>query len=182
MEKVSIPMSGYIGQEQSKVTDEALYDEAAFNEWVTKTQKALVRFCRQFVGDWSEAEDMAQEAYIRAWQKRSSFKGTSSLLTWQMSIARRVCLDRLRNRKRMSLMPLDERDITPECNIITKVDVQCALEKLNPDDRIILYLRVGEDMPFEEIAKLLGQTASTCRKRFERAKSRFEAAYSGMEE
>jgi RNA polymerase sigma-70 factor (ECF subfamily) len=182
MEKVSIPVSSYHSQKLSTVTDEALYDEAAFNEWVTKTQKALVRFCRQFVGDWSEAEDMAQEAYIRAWQKRSSFKGTSSLLTWQMSIARRVCLDRLRNRKKVSLVPLDERDITPECNIITKIDVQCALEKLSIDDRVILYLRVGEDMPFEDIAKVLGRTSSACRKRFERAKLRFEAAYSGMEE
>ena len=177
-----MPLSGYLDQKLSAFADEALCDEAAFNEWVTKTQKALVRFCRQFVGDWSEAEDMAQEAYIRAWQKRSSFKGKSSLLTWQMSIARRVCLNRLRDRKKANLMLLDKRDITSECDVITKVDVQCALEKLSIDDRIILYLRVGEDTPFEDIAKLLGRTASACRKRFERAKLRFEAAYSGMEE
>jgi DNA-directed RNA polymerase specialized sigma24 family protein len=99
-----------------------------------------------------------------------------------MSIARRVCLDRLRNRKKADLILLDERNITPECDVITKIDVQCALEKLSIDDRVILYLRVGEDMPFEDIAKLFSRTASACRKRFERAKLRFEAAYSGMEE
>ena len=161
---------------------EELNDEASFVEWVTATQKALVRFCRQFVGDWHEAEDVAQEAYMLAWQKRSSFKGASSLLTWQMSIARRVCLDRLRSRKKTILLPLEERDIAPEYDVDTKVDVQQVLKKLSLDDRAILYLRVGEDMPFDDIAKVFGRTPAVCRKRFERAKQKFEAAYSSLEE
>jgi DNA-directed RNA polymerase specialized sigma24 family protein len=63
-----------------------------------------------------------------------------------------------------------------------KIDVQQTLEKLSIDDRVILYLRVGEDMQFDDIAKVIGRTATACRKRFERAKHRFEAAYSGVEE
>jgi len=160
----------------------AFAGKAAFNDWIQITQKPLVRFCRQFVNDWSEAEDMAQEAYMRAWQKRYSFKGKSSLLTWQMAIARRVCLDYLRSMKRITLIPLDKHDTAPGNDIETRVDVQQALNKLSANDRIILYLRVGEDLPFEEIAQVLDQTAATCRKRFERAKQRFETAYSGREE
>jgi RNA polymerase sigma-70 factor (ECF subfamily) len=160
----------------------AFSDEASFIEWVKGTQKALVRFCRQFVGDWHEAEDAAQEAYMLAWQKRGSFKGVSSLLTWQMAIARRVCLDRLRSRKKVDIVQLDERDTAREIDIDTIIDVRQTLNKMSIDDRVILYLRVGEDMPFDEIAKVLGRTAAACRKRFERAKLRFEAAYSGMEE
>ena len=160
----------------------AFVDESSFTEWVATTQKALVRFCRQFVADWHEAEDLAQEAYMLAWQKRGSFKDESSLLTWQMAIARRVCLNRLRSRKKVNLVQLDERDTAPYLDIDTKIDVQQTLEKMSADDRVILYLRVGEDMPFDNIAKVLGRTAETCRKRFERAKKRFETAFSSMEE
>jgi len=162
-------------------TNGAFCDEASFEEWVTNTQKPLVRFCCQFVNDWHEAEDIAQEAYILAWQKRDGFKGASSLLTWQMSIARRICLDRLRSRKKVSLLT-DKLDATKECDIDIKVDVQHALEKLSIDDRVILYLRVGEDMPHEDVARVLGRTAAVCRKRYERAKKRFEAVYGGLED
>jgi len=160
----------------------AITDESSFVGWVQSTQKALVRFCRQFVGDWHEAEDLAQEAYMLAWRKRGSFRGESSLLTWQMAIARRVCLDRLRSRKKAELVQLSEFDAAPEFDIDTIVDVQQTLQKLSPDDRAILYLRVGEDMPFESIAKVLGQSSAACRKRYERAKQRFETAYSGKED
>ena len=157
-------------------------DETVFNDWIQKTQMAVVRFCRQFVDDWSEAEDVAQEAYIRAWQKRNSFKGKSSLLTWQMAIARRVCLDYLRSRKRLTLLPLDESTAAPEHSIDTQIDVQKALYKLNANDRIILYLRVGEDMSFDETAQVLGKKAAACRKQYERAKERFEAVYNGRKD
>jgi RNA polymerase sigma-70 factor (ECF subfamily) len=159
----------------------AFADEAAFDGWVRETQKSLVRFCRQMVDDWAEAEDMAQEAYLRAWEKRGSFKGGCSLLTWQMAIARRVCLDRLRRQKRVKLIPLDERDAAPSPDTETKADVQRALAKLNADDRAVLYLRAGEGLPFEEAGKALGCSAAACRKRYERAKQRFEAAYGGRE-
>ena len=172
---------GEVNIEPTAEVNEALRDEAAFMVWVESTQKALVRFCRQFVDDWHEAEDMAQEAYILAWQNRNSFKGSSKLLTWQMSIARRVCLDRLRRRKKVQLLPLDERDAAPQYDIENKVDVEIALKKLTVDDRVILYLRIGEDMPFDDVAKVLGQNASTCRKRFERAKQRFQTVYDGNE-
>ena len=88
-------------------------DEYSLDDWVKETQMPLIRFCRQFVGDWAEAEDMAQEKYIRAWQKRSSFKGSASLLTWHMAIARRVCLDHLRRIRRAKQMPTDEKAALP---------------------------------------------------------------------
>jgi RNA polymerase sigma-70 factor (ECF subfamily) len=163
-------------------THEVFDGEAGFADWVRLSQKPLVRFCRQLMNDWAEAEDMAQEAYIRAWQKRGSFKGKSSLLTWQMAIARRVCLDRLRSLKRANPVALSEDITAPEHSIETGVDVHRALAKLHADDRAILYLRAGEDLPFEEIANVLKKSAAACRKRYERAKQRFEAVYGGREE
>jgi len=158
-------------------TTGAFESEAAFNCWVKTTQKSLVRFCRQFVNDWNEADDMAQEAYIRAWQKQSSFRGKSSLITWQMAIARRVCLDYLRKTKKMTTVQLNEHDTALANDIDTTIDVQRALQKLSEDDRVVLYLRTGEELSFDDIAQILALTAAACRKRYERAKSRFEAIY-----
>jgi RNA polymerase sigma-70 factor (ECF subfamily) len=155
----------------------AFAGEDDFALWVVRTQKPLIRFCRQMVGDWAEAEDMAQEAFLRAWEKRASLKEECTLLTWQMAIARRVCLDRLRSVRRVKLLPLNERDAAPPLELEAKADVRRALESLNADDRAILYLRVQQELPFEEAARILGVGAAACRKRFERAKKRFEAAY-----
>ena len=151
-------------------------------DWVKATQMPLIRFCRQFVDDWAEAEDMAQETYIRAWQKRGSFNGKSSLLTWHMAIARRVCLDHLRRVKKAKSAPQDENCVTHMQDIETKVSVHNALAKLNADDRAILYLRAGEHLPFEEIAQVLGRPPATCRKRYERAKQRFKVVYGDGED
>lgn len=160
----------------------AFADEADFCRWVGETQKSLVRFCRQMVRDWSEAEDMAQEAYLRAWDKRASFKGRCALLTWQMAIARRVCLDHLRGRKRAAIVPLTECGAVNEPDADSRADVRRALEQLCADDRLILYLRVQEALPFEEIGRAMGKSAAACRKRYERAKQRFEDAYGDRED
>jgi len=156
-------------------------DENTYEAWVAATQKQLIRFCVQIINSWSEAEDMAQETYIRAWQKRSSYKGTASILTWHMAIARRVCIDRLRSLKRMKTVELDALNSTTDYCINTKIDVDRALQKLTADERIILYLRVGEDLPFEEIAKILNRTPAACRKRFQRSKEKFESIYNGKD-
>ena len=160
----------------------AFADKSDFDNWVIETQKPLIRFCRQMVGNWAEAEDMAQEAYIRAWEKRAGFKGGCSLLTWQTAIARRVCLDYLRRQKRVRIIPLDERAAAPSPDIEIKADVQSALAKLSADDRAVLYLRAGQEQPFEEISRVLKRSPAACRKRYERAKQKFEAAYGGRED
>ena len=99
-----------------------------------------------------------------------------------MAIARRVCLDRLRSKKGVCLVSLDERDAVSANNVENKIDIQRALNKLNYDDRILLYLRIGQELSFMEVAQVLGRTDAACRKRFERAKKRFETAYRGGEE
>ena len=158
---------------------EVFADIESFNGWVAETQKPLIRFCQQYLNCWAEAEDAAQEAFLRAWRKRDTFKGNSSLLTWQMAIARRVCLDRLRWFKRTFTVPLDEqRNLTAEpmfCEV--NMDVQRTLETLSAEDRGILYLRVHEDLSFEEICCILNLSPAACRKRYERAKKRFKEVY-----
>ena len=156
--------------------------QSSLDDWVKETQMPLIRFCRQFVGDWAEAEDMAQETYIRAWQRRNSFKGKASLLTWHMAIARRVCLDHLRRIQREKRRSIDENCLTHACDVETKVDVHNALAKLCADDRAILYLRTGEELSFDEIAQVLGKPPATCRKRYERAKQRFKVVYNDGED
>jgi len=174
----TVPVKPILNMSQEKFV---FSDEDTYKTWVTETRKQLIRFCFQIINNWSEAEDLAQETYIRAWQKRSSYRGDASVLTWHIAIARRVCIYRLRKLKRMKTNELNVFNSTPDYCIDTKIDVDRALQKLGADEKIILYLRVGEDLPFEEIAKILNRTPNACRKRFQRAKEKFKLTYSGKD-
>lgn len=162
----------------NKAGNPAFADEAAFAAWVTNTQKQLVRFCVQITNDWADAEDAAQEAYWRAWQKRKSFRGDCDLLTWVMAIAKRVCLDSLRGKRVVTLpLTLTDHEAAPLVDHETAMDVQATLQRLPAADRALLYVHVHLDLPFESAARVWGISPAACRKRFERAKKRFEALY-----
>jgi len=158
-------------------------DEAAFTELVESYQSAIYNLCYRMLGDAAEAEDAAQEAFLRAYSRLSSYDTTRPFKTWLFSIASHHSIDRLRKRRLIWLSIEDEplaphpalREQTPgpeEMSVRreqTEV-VQKYLAKLAPDDRRVIVMRYWHDMSYEEIAETTRATVSSVKSRLHRAR------------
>ena len=83
-------------------------DEAAFASLVDRFGKPVLNFVFRMTGDAAEAEDVAQDSFVRAWRHLADFDaGRSAFSTWLFQIARNAALDRLRARRRRPVEPLD---------------------------------------------------------------------------
>ena len=139
-------------------------DTGAFGDLVRKHQAGvfgcLVRMCRSR----ADAEDLAQETFIRAWEALPGFKGRSSFRTWLFRIATNRCLNHLTRRR--PLYPLDESFAAragdePEEAYRRRVRheaIDAALGHLPPDQRLALLLSVYERLSYREIAAVLGRS------------------------
>ncbi|MHB9090591.1 MAG: RNA polymerase sigma factor, partial [Chloroflexota bacterium] len=158
-------------------TDELLLEQArkgnqqAFAEVVRRHQGAVYGLCYRMMGDAAEAEDLAQEAFLRLYRSLKEFRPGGQLRPWLHKIAANVCLDGLRKRKGAAL-PLDALDEgqkdqprvhsvdeLPEeayASCERRLDVQKALLRLPGDYRVVLVLRYLEDLTYQEVADALG--------------------------
>lgn len=135
----------------------------------------LRRYLFGLCGDWDQAEDMTQEALLRAWQRRDSFDGGSHPATWVFAIARNHWLDQLR-RKRvrpqvdpvMDMETLSEPSPSPPAaaarNELAEA-VRAAMAALPPDQRDALALRESGELSFAQIADLSGVPVATVKSR-----------------
>jgi RNA polymerase sigma-70 factor (ECF subfamily) len=147
-----------------------------------------------------EAEDVAQEAFVQAFLKLSSFKGQSHFYTWLFRIARNQAVSRFRRTRKTSSIDGSESPVallaneaSPDQRMLQNEavsQVQLALSRLSEEHRAILVLRELEDMDYDAIAEALELPVGTVRSRLHRArmqlKSELEAlesaAGSGLEE
>ena len=75
-------------------------DQSAFEQLVIENQNKVYSLALRLVNDREEAADLAQEAFVKAWQGLSSFQGESSFATWVYRLTTNVCIDHLRKKKR----------------------------------------------------------------------------------
>lgn len=158
-------------------------DEAAFTVLVESYQSSIYNLCYRMLGDAAEAEDAAQEAFLRAYSRLSSYDPTRPFKTWLFSIASHHSIDRLRKRRLIWLSIEDEplaphpalREQTPGPEEMsmrreqTEV-IQKYLAKLAPDDRQVIVMRYWHDMSYEEIAETTRATVSSVKSRLHRAR------------
>src|SRR5215470_12686051 len=89
-------------------------DEAgAFEELVERYQNRLVAVMHHLVGNAAEAEDLAQEVFLRVYRSRKKYRPRSKFSTWLFTIANNLALNALRSRSRKPAVPLDVRDSGP---------------------------------------------------------------------
>jgi RNA polymerase sigma-70 factor (ECF subfamily) len=162
-------------------------DAAAFAGLVRLHQDRVYRLALRMVGP-DAAEDVAQQAFVRAWQAVNRFDARAAFGTWLYRIAINACLDELRRAARERPVPLD--DVAPTlvggddvAETVADEDtwdrrraaLAWALERLPDDDRLILHLRTGEDRSYEEIGAVLGLNIRTVGTRLYRARARLHA-------
>ncbi len=153
----------------------ALAGEAyAFDAIVERHRRAVYQVCFRFVGNQEDANDLAQDTFVRAYRALAKFRQESSLATWLYRIAVNVCLNSLAV-KRPTLEPL-----APERHVDTIGDrpddplhreeqarlVKAAVARLPPKQRATLVLRVYHELPHDRIAEILGSSVGAVKANF----------------
>lgn len=164
-------------------------DANAFETLVTAYEKTVYNLALRMVGNPQDAEDMTQEAFLKAYNSLDSFRGDSKFSVWLYRIVSNVCLDHLRKKNRRSTVSLSVEDdegeeiqldipdtaLSPEAMLeqkLTREAVRRGLQSLDEDARQILLLREIQGMSYEEIAQALSLEAGTVKSRIFRARKK----------
>ncbi len=174
-------------------------DTAAFSELVERFQHRLVAVMHHVVGSADEAEDLAQEVFLRVYRIRKKYTPKAKFSTWLFTIANNLALNALRDRHRRPVLPLEVRDSGPlgprptETLAPTRDDppahnlqqqeladiIRRALDGLNERQRIAIVLNKFEDMNYADIADVMGVTTKAVKSLLSRARSKLREALQG---
>jgi RNA polymerase sigma-70 factor, ECF subfamily len=170
----------------STAADAAGGDPLAAAALVRATQPDVWRLCAA-LGDRDSADDLTQETYLRAFGSLHRFENRSSVRTWLLSIARRVCADALRSRRRRRLtLVRDDADLEslsrhrgadPVAEGATVADL---LARLDVDRREAFVLTQLLGLPYAEAAEVAGCPVGTIRSRVARARADLVASLDGV--
>lgn len=173
--------------DQALVDDAVAGDRDAFGELVRRHQTRIVNYAMAIVRDPAEAEDVAQETFIRAYRSLARFRGDSSFKTWLYTIATnaaRTGVERRGRRNRVEDGSLDDDagplaaadvpagDADAETALVRREAIDRALAALPPDLRVAVVLRDVEGLDYKEIAAATGAPIGTVESRIFRARRR----------
>jgi RNA polymerase sigma-70 factor (ECF subfamily) len=132
------------------------------------------RLAGLILGDQHEAEDATQEALLRAWRSASSLRDPAGFQAWFDRILVNVCRDRLRQRGKVRLIPIDDalavqaaRD--PFRNVADRDQILRAMASLDDDLRILILIHYWADLTLDDVAKRTGWPVGTVKSRLHRA-------------
>jgi RNA polymerase sigma-70 factor (ECF subfamily) len=154
-------------------------DQDAFRQLVERYQGAVYNLAYRMLGDPGDAEDAAQEIFVRIYRQLGRYDPARKFSTWVLAIATNFCIDQLR-RRRMQLVPLENiipwaraRESGPEGEAITQEardEVQRLIKQLPEKYRAPLVLRYFEELSCAEIAEVLGMPEGTVKTQIHRAR------------
>lgn len=151
-------------------------DEIAMDCVVSKHRQRLIRVAANILRDRHEAEDVAQEAFLKAFREIAKLRDDRAFSGYLYRICVRLCMDRLRSRKATSEI-VESGDGSTGTKIETKILVERLLTKLNPELRTTLVLREMEELSYDEVAEVMQVPVGTVRSRLHAARERFRAIY-----
>ena len=179
-----------------RVRDE---EPGAFEELVEQYQRRLVGVMFHLVGNEAEAEDLAQECFLRVYRNRKKYRARSKFSTWLFTIANNLALNALRSRQRKPVVPLNVRDSGPlgprpaeqlardrQSQPVQHLQqqelaalVRQALEGLNERQKMAVVLNKFEDMNYQEIAEVMNLTTKAVKSLLSRARMNLRVALEG---
>jgi RNA polymerase sigma-70 factor, ECF subfamily len=148
-------------------------DKERFADLVRAYQAKVLSLCVSLLRDRAEADDAAQEIFLKAYRGLSGFRRDSSFSTWIYRVAYRHCLDVLRSRKLRRAEPLEalpERADPASSAGEARVEVESVLSRLSPEYRLVLTLREVQGLTYEEIAACTGVSLDSVKARLRRAR------------
>ena len=161
-------------------------DREAFTELVMHYQVPLYNMALRMVGSRDDAADIAQEAFLRAWEKLRTLKG-NPFKPWIFQIAVNLCYDHFRRRKRVAAMPEEGQEAhvvslgLPVPDPAERAEagerariVRDSINGLDPDLRTALILRDVNGLAYEEIAAAIRAPVGTVKSRIARARGRVQ--------
>lgn len=178
-------------------------ETAVFRELVRRHQRGLYNFALRQVHAPSTAEDIVQEVFVRVVQNVESFKEEARFATWAYTIARNLCIDHLRKRVHRRHASLDQPSgpDSSDAPLVERVagegtagadraaigkqlgaHIAAAVERLPDDQREVFLMRHLGELPFKEIAEIIGTNENTVKSRMRYALERLQAALSEYED
>jgi RNA polymerase sigma-70 factor (ECF subfamily) len=196
-----------VGQPTSRVDDTVLIREAqrgnraAFEELVRQYDRAVLRLALHLTGSDSDAQDVYQEAFLKAYRNLGSFRFECSFYTWIYRIVSNLCLDYLRKRQvRKEDAPVvrdaegEERDLldqvpdgrahsNPERDLLARElggRIQRSLEKLTPRERMVFELKHYHGLKLRTVGEILNTTEETAKNTLFRATQKLRTSLADL--
>ena len=179
-----------VDEEKTWVEQARAGEIEAFSKLIEAYQNPVYNLTYRMLGNADEAEEAAQETFLRVYTRLDRYDPAYKFSTWVLSIASHYCIDRLRKR-RITWLSLDEplpalfapqlssTSPGPESSAIEgdrQTLVHALLDTLEPDYRAAVVLRYWYDMSYEEIAETMETTVSAIKSRLFRARKTLAAA------
>ena len=175
------------GQNDTEIISRVLQGEQnAYAELVNRYQSYVFTLTLRFMKNREDAEEVAQDIFIKAYRSLADFRGASKFSTWLYTIVNTTCITFLR-KKKLDVQSLDDernfevadsRDSGMRADTVeqkSKVNmVNEAIALLNPDDAEIITLFYKAEQSLEEISKILGMETNTAKVRLHRARQRLK--------
>jgi RNA polymerase sigma-70 factor (ECF subfamily) len=142
-------------------------DMEAFRLLVEAHQSRVVGTITKMLGSDAEAEDLAQHVFIRIWKSAPRYKPTAKFTTWLFRITRNLVFNELRRKRHFAHRveeipePVERSEKEPDQVLLDRelqIAIQDAINKLPETQRLAIILRRYEEMPYEEIATVMGTT------------------------
>ncbi|MFT3695218.1 MAG: RNA polymerase sigma factor [Kofleriaceae bacterium] len=151
----------------------------AFDLLVRRHQKGVWRMVRRYIKSDADAADVTQQVFVRAFKGLISFRGAASVRSWLFRIAINCSLSWIRDHKREATSDVAEDMVVEEAQGISNIAggeegkrLRAAIAQLPPKQKLVLELRVFDDLPFKEVAELAECSENTAKVNFHYAVKR----------
>ena len=149
-----------------------------FNELVRRYQKRIYWVARRMVKRHEDADDIAQEVFVKAYTALENFRGDANLYTWLYRIAVNLSINHIRKQKVRNAVDIDDylpflsRDADQHSNIVREENISLieeAIESLPEKQRAVFLMRYYDEMPYEQISSILGTSVGGLKANFHHA-------------